>query len=394
MIFSIWVILFHQQIINYNIAIGIWSGKENFGNRLLAQAKTWMRFWKEVYVFTDFVPENGCEKLNIEASPCIVKCVPLGNRAEHLEGTEWVHRWYHAQPRFLPAMASLYEHNPNASWYLFGDDDTYFFSRPIQERSLTLNPNSKSGYGKLWTSWARIVEYVPPIIPTHIFAQGGAGVFLSNALMKELSPNLENCSAFFNDPDFAGSMRFALCAERTFGVEQWTHMVESWAHLFHSDPPETEIKDGNIQEPPYSFHRIQSPQYEKVSFSQIGKQTLPNGSKKYFDFSSFSYTKHDIFLGNIHNRLNWWFGFRITLQNHIEPIVTPTSLFNVVNDKFGNVNGFFQTYTNNVVVNLECDDNIPPGKVLFSHFSDTKGLKPVLLLSCQNISSVISLVSK
>ena len=358
----------------------------------MGQARTWMRFWKEVHVFTDFVPENGCEKLNQVASPCHVKCVPLGNLAQYLDGTEWEHRWYHAQPRFLPSMAALYSLNPNSSWYLFGDDDTYFYSRPLQERSLTLNSNEIRVYGKVWTSWARIVEYVPPVLPVHLFAQGGAGVFLSHALLEKLSPQLENCSLMFNDPDFAGSMRFGICAERTFGVKEWKNILSDWSNLFHSDPPNVEIAINNVNEAPYSFHRIKSKNFDEISYTQVGEIFFENGTKKYFDFSSFSLTQHDIFLGNINNRLTWWFGYRITYQNPTKPFVSATSTFQALNDDNDQLKGFYQTYTRNVVVFLECNNEIPMGKVLFSHFTDTKGLKPVLLLSCENISTVTSLV--
>ncbi|OHT01435.1 hypothetical protein TRFO_31759 [Tritrichomonas foetus] len=418
------------KIANQIVSIGIWAGKETLSTRVMDQAKSWMRFWNRVYVFTDDIQTGECESLNKAANPCEVVCVKLGNLAEHLEGTEWRHRWYFAQPRFLPAMASLYEHEPNSSWFLFGDDDTYFLRPAIERKISRFDSREKIVIGKFWSSWERVTQDVPPLREQHPFAQGGAGVCISNEMMQKIGPHLRNCSLFFNDPDFAGSMRFAMCVERVVGQQEWSldGAIRTWYSGFHSSPPDFEIADKTVTEAPASFHRITSPEmfapiqrahimketpnhrptgktlqvnhennendYKKNDLNEnnenINQNDAKNGNEyhlKSFDLGLFSFTRQWISLGIPQNRLEWRFGYRVGLQD------SKTGFLSAIGDfipQYSNneLVGFSQKYQKGVKIHCKCANNIPEGEVYFSHFADELGSEPVMLLSCSNITYV------
>lgn len=379
-----------QNYSHQTIAIGIWAGKETLENRVLNQAKTWMRFWEEVHVFTDELPENSCEILNKAASPCKVHCVKLGNYAEHLEGTEWTHRWYFAQPRFLPAMASLYEHSSSSDWFLFGDDDTYFFRPAIERKKSKYNHNTRKVIGKFWSTWAKVTDQVEPKRDNHPFAQGGAGVLLSHEMMKTLAPHLVNCTYLFNDADFAGSMRFAICVERVVGIEEWSpdRAIHTWYTGFHSSPPEFEISDSTVSESPASFHRIMPNMFEAIAKAHYIEYKDHNGRNLSADLALFSFTPQKISLGRRDNVFEWRFGFWISLIDSKTPLLKAKSGWIPSIDKDGNIVSMKQEYEGGVTVTCECDDTIPEGKVYFSHFNDYEGSEPVMKLSCSNITVI------
>lgn len=371
-----------------DIAVGVWAGKETLSKRVLAQAKTWMRYWDKVHVFTDEVLNDDCDILNREAYPCNVTCVALGNLAEHLEGTEWTHRWYFAQPRFLPSMASLWELNRDAKWFLFGDDDTYIFRPAVERKAKSLDPSQSTVIGKFWSSWERVTQDVPPLRDVHPFAQGGAGVLISSKMMDRLGPNLRNCSLSFNDPDFAGSMRFAMCAERVVGQNEWSadKGIVSWSDGFHSSPPEYEIGDRQIVEAPATFHQIKPDMFPKVWKAHALQYTLKNGTKVNVDLGLYSFTRAKIPLGHISNKFEWRFGYWIALEDSKVPLVRAKDSWHPILGHKEKLIGFAQMYEKGVEVLCYCSKSVKTEEVQFVRFADELGAKPIVQLSCANLT--------
>jgi hypothetical protein len=372
------------------IAIGIWAGKETFSNRLLSQAQTWMRFWESIHVFTDSLPDGSCEALNVAAVPCHVICVPIGDLAGHLEGTEWQHRWYFAQPRILPSMLALWEISPNSSWYLFGDDDTYFFRASIERKISSLNFSRSLVVGKFWSSWQRVTQDVPPLRDEHPFAQGGAGVLLSSVMMGRLAPHLKGCSIAFNDPDFAGAMRFALCAEKVVGQAEWSpnRMILSWPAGFHSSPPDSEIEAGTVSEAPASFHQMKPDLFQGI-WGAHALEFVRNGSVVSVDLGLMAFTKNRIRLGIEQNAFEWRFGYWIAVEDSFWPMVRAIGNWTAVLNN-GELTGFRQKYEREIEVICECDGRIRTGKAHFSHFADEIGSRPVMKLDCSRFSFIKS----
>ncbi|KAH0795999.1 hypothetical protein GPJ56_000067 [Histomonas meleagridis] len=350
-----------------------------------------MKFWDRVFVFTDFVKDEEITMINQEAYPCNVTIIQLGDLAEHLDGTEWTNRWYHAQPRFLPAMASLYEHNQDHQWFLFGDDDTYIFRPGIERKASTFDYNNLIASGKIWSSWNHITKDIPPYSTDRLFMQGGAGVLLSHELMKQLTPQLRNCSFGFNDPDFAGSMRFSVCAERFFGQKKWSAsdegILRNWDKGFHSSPPDEEIQSKLIVEPVGTFHRIQPKMFNSLFQAHAAFYTNAKGEKYIYDLGIFAFQKYKIMLGRIGNEFEWRFGYWIGVEDALRGFIMAESNWEAVVEN-GILVGFKQKYTGKVTVHLRCDESVPDNKTFFSHFNDDMGSEPVMIASCKEIPVV------
>jgi hypothetical protein len=371
------------------IALGIWSGKEVLSTRVISQAGTWMRLWDKVHVFTDGFADQECENLSRAAYPCQVICVDMGNLAEHLEGSEWRHRWYFAQPRFLPSMEALWRLNPNATWFLFGDDDTYFLRPSVEAKLSPINSSVSFVVGKFWTSWERVTQDVPPLRPEHPFAQGGAGVAISNAMMQRIGPHLRNCSLSFNDPDFAGSMRFAMCAERVVGPVEWSidSVIITWPEGFHSMPPDWEIGQRTVKEPPATFHQITPTMFSRL-WNGHAVEYLHAGKHFVLDLGAIAFSKQRIKLGTERNSFEWRFGHWIALEDSSWNLLRAIEPWKVVIGNLGDLQGFTQMYEGGVEVVCECDDAITTSSAHFSHFADDLGSKPVMKLDCGRLALI------
>ena len=369
------------------IAVGVWAGRETLGNRVLAQARTWMRFFERVFVFTDEAPPGACATVKAAAEPCNVTCVELGNLAEHLEGSEWKHRWFFAQPRFLPAMAALWELNNESPWFMFGDDDTYVFRAPVERKAASLDASERLVVGKFWTAWSRVIQDIPPIRDNHPFAQGGAGVLVSTAMMKQLGPSLRNCSLSFNDPDFAGSMRFAMCAQRIVGTKEWSpnRVIVPWSDGFHSTIPDREIAAGEVKEAPATFHQLKPEMFEAVARAHTLEYAMKNGSRVLVDLSLMAFTRCRIALGHETNKFEWRFGYWISVEDVYEPMLRATKKWKANLDGDELV-GFSQEYEKGVEVICQCKKHLRLGETRFVRFADAQGSKPVVQISCDNFT--------
>jgi hypothetical protein len=287
-------------------------------------------------------------------------------------------------------MASLWELNPNTSWYLFGDDDTYFL-RPAIERKLShLNSSASVVVGKFWTSWERVTQDVPPLRDEHPFAQGGAGVIISSGMMRRLGPHLRNCSLSYNDPDFAGSMRFAMCAERVVGAEEWSigKVIVPWADALHSMPPDFEIAQQTVKESPATFHQIRPKMFADLMRAHVAEFRTQGGLNVSIDLGVFTFTKNRIRLGSESNVFEWRVGHWIALEDSTGPMLRAVGNWTVYLDQRNALAGIRQTYEGGVEVICDCDDGITGSRVHFSHFADDVGSRPVMKLDCGKLSYI------
>lgn len=372
------------------LALGIWAGKETIGSRVLAQAKTWMRFWNDIYVFTDKIPKAESEEVQKAAFPCNIHFVELKNYSDHLEDTEWTNRWYFAQPRFLPAIEKLSQLEPNVSWYVFGDDDTYFFREPLVRKLSSFVADRPYVIGKVWCSNAQfsdILKSNPQCLP---FAQGGAGIALSRAYMKKISPHLLECNRQFNHPDFPGSMRLAFCSARLFGEDEWSvdDIVVPWPEGFHADPPEKEIQFGTVSESPASFHRIFENKTKGIAITHTANFVDQNGRNYIIDLSEIAFTKVLLPLGSLSTRFQWWIGHMISFDSVLEPFLKPKGEWEAKVSTNSTLLSITQQYERDVKITLICDNKYSR-RPRFYKFLDEEGSHPSFKVSCQRMNIVM-----
>ena len=406
-----------------NISIGIWSGKDVLSTRVFNMSKTWFRFWKEVYVFSDEFPNYICTEIQKNAAPCEVHCEAIINYSDHLDGTRWDFKWAKAQPRFLPAMARLYEIRPNSDWYMFCDDDSYVFYSSLQKNLPQYNPNSTIVLGFYYHMWSHIFKYFPQELQlgetSDLFPQGGAGIIMSSSTMKRVSSHLINCSNSFNSPTFAASMRFSACMKEVLGDEweigkakvHWDAYLSGYDNLRILSFPQYEgtpvvlhhIVENAFIETSFAHFFEYTPstyfQYPQNSF--ISKKSLSSftnskknkniPAKKYYgDLGLFSFTSQLIQLGCYDCFYEWIFGFFISEIHSYIPFSKAISPFQVQEYQHGDKieEELVQYYENNITIKCRCFEGLPTGNLTFSHLEGDFGNIIVMLMPCSNISLI------
>ncbi|EAY11606.1 hypothetical protein TVAG_081780 [Trichomonas vaginalis G3] len=251
-------------------------------------------------------------KVQYEAYPCNVQFVILGSETSKIfRQIDYPGQWFYAQTRFLPAMYKTQQMYPNASFYIFGDDDTYFFKSALVDFLKTKDPNQVIGYGKSYCSWDFVQFLQPAPISCHKFLQGGAGVVLTNRLLSTVAPHLINCSNKFNSARFAGSMRFGICAARFLPKNDWELTVaRGLDELFYSKTPETEVSQFGLSVSPITFHKLSVKDFEYIRTAryvdfQIKKQHYEA------DLGDIAFTAQELVLTIPQYRLGYVPGMKI-----------------------------------------------------------------------------------
>lgn len=377
---------------NRSYVVSVWAGKETIRTRVMEQSKTWYRSWEKIIVYSDKFYSGTCEKIQKNAYPCQIQCISLGDYSNHLKGTEWKTQWYSAQPRFLPAMAKSYEINPKSDFYIFVDDDTFLIKQPILKKFNNRNSKLLRVTGVQYCAWSKITKgLIKPERNCHPFLQGGAGVIISNGLLSKVASELINCSNRFNDPDFAGSMRFAICMEKIFGIEKWSvcclnkpkfefkdnnndyseffdhyndenePFIESWRGGLNSKPPKYELHEGTAKEPPASFHKM-----NQSDFTWLSKKIYINWkvkNKKFrADLGLFSFVVYDLpFIKRCYT-IKWCVG--IWIEIHSTRFGSKSEWKVILNNEKIPI-GYEQTYKNGLTMRLVCNKLIKnDGKIV------------------------------
>lgn len=367
----LWWVALARSLSYGDVVFGVWSGREYTTRRVLSQAATWMQLVPEVHVYSDqFLPES-IDRVLDESNFTNIVFHEFGHRGGHLIGSEWEHRWYYAQTRHLLTMADLYERFPNKSWYIWGDDDTYFYPESIIEFLEDKDPHDMKVFGVVYCAWDSVASNLKPHRSCHPFCQGGAGAFFSHSLMAAVGPYLRNCSEMFNDPNFAGSMRLALCIERFVGTERWNmgDAPENCGRL-HSQNPLIETENGVLR--PLSFHRMRH-----VLLYQIWNATESvwidgAGRARHVNWDNITMSRHDVGIGGEGRRatLHWGFRFRpsflqsgyVYAESQPEPVFAPGDTEKVTPIMFE------QMFQFNVTLRYICDDRLGADEMIVDSY--------------------------
>jgi hypothetical protein len=274
------------NLIADDVAVGILSGKELLMTRFLSQARSWGSTFRRVFVYSDAFPNTTMKDISASCPHVEINYVELPGLAEHIIGSQWLLPWYRAQPRFLPGMHHLWQNNPNVLWYIFGDDDTYFYLQNILRRLGKLNSSEPAALSYFWCTWNTITLYMEPERDCHPFAQGGSGVIMSKTILDLIGPHLEACNEKYNDAEHAASMRVSVCMERLFGYENWTKsaFIKAWRSGIHPSAPSVTIGYGNTWDPPGTFHQVTPEEMLRLKNGQIVEDV-----DGFWDFAGFAF---------------------------------------------------------------------------------------------------------
>jgi hypothetical protein len=333
-----------------DVAVCILSGKEVLLTRALSQALSWIPAFREVFIVSDEFPNTTRSDIESASPHANIRFVEISGRAEHIIGSEWLLPWYRAQPRFLPGMHHLWVSNPNASWYIFCDDDTYLFPKSLLRKLAMHNASKPEVISRFWCSWNQITEFMRPPRDCHLFAQGGSGVMFSRAIMATLGPRLIECSEKYNDAEHAASMRVAVCIERIYGYDMWSagQIITDWKTALHPGRANTAIAKLNTWEAPASFHQV-SPN-EMIGLKHAH---WADGGDGWFDFNFFAMKSVPV---HITYRRVWQLHFGFAIDNfgtHSQRLFSTTDFITSDGGKT-----FLQQFDGNISVIVVCDQGL------------------------------------
>jgi hypothetical protein len=179
-----------------------------------------------------------------------------------------------------------------------------------------------------------------------------------------VASELENCSRRFNDADFAGSMRFAVCMERIVGIGNWTEerFLVPWTRAMHSMPPLFEMPKDGFKEAPASFHRMNHSDFVWLSKRIYADWSL--GGKKYrASLGLLPLVRYEVPFLRRDFIAEWIVGIALTLQALGQRCVS-LGRWKVLFDTHSRPAGYEQKYQNGIVMRLIADDTVPIGKIL------------------------------
>jgi hypothetical protein len=357
-----------------DVAVGILSGKELLMTRFLAQAQSWAPTFRRVFVYSDAFPNTTKQDISASSPHADIQYVALPGLAEHIIGSQWLLPWYQAQPRFLPGMHHLWRTNPNVLWYIFGDDDTYFYIRNILRRLAKLNSSEPAVLSFFWCTWNTITLYMEPERDCHPFAQGGSGVILSKTVMDLLGPHLLACSEMYNDAEHAASMRVSVCMERLFGYENWTKsaFIKAWRSGIHPSAPSVTIGFGNTWDPPGTFHQVTPEEMIRLKNGQIVQDV-----DGFWDFAGFAFRSIPV---EITYRRVWQMHFGYSIDSYGTHTHRLYGASGIETNDGGKT--FQQRFDGGVKVVIKCDPNMAEDVIVVDEIERGVNVTIWLLLDC------------
>lgn len=369
----------------HDISINIWSGYECFSDRVMAQAQTWIPYFSDVNIFTDFVPKKISSIIKMHAYPASVNIVELGNCAKHL----WrPNGWERAQPRFVKSMHESFNINNTKKWYVFVDDDSYIARDALVDILSHLNHSEPIVVGKFYCAWPDIVFGKNHSMECLAFPQGGAGVAISHTIMKIIHPFLIECNNKFNDRHYAGSMRFAKCLADHLDHKVWKFGkgIQNYKSQFHSKNPVDEVEDGNCNKPPATFHKL-SPNELYFTNNGIYSRWDVNNRQYYVSWNNYTCQKIIFPLDDRIDEIALKFGYALTLTTSNQVISKATSeIYLLHQDNFSI--SFAQNFSSYIRIVLHCNNSFPTPKYL--KVEENEYINYHFALKCPEIHSIDS----
>jgi hypothetical protein len=354
-----------------DVVVSIWSGRDYTTRRVVSQAATWYQLVPEVHVYSDEFPDDSIDLVLNESNRTNIVFHAFGHKGGHLMGSEWEHRWYYAQTRHLLTMADLYERFPNKTWYIWTDDDTYLYPDSVLDFLDTQDPTALRVIGVVYCSWESVAQIIEPVRVCHPFCQGGAGVFFSHKMMSSIGPYLRNCSEQFNDANFAGSMRLAICIERHLGPENW-NIGDTAVPLgrLHSQNPLIETENGVSE--PLSFHRMRHVLLYQIWNATESIWTDATGRDRHVNWDPITMSKAIVTIGNDRKPMVLHWGFRLRWEfsqsKYLYAMSRPEPRFAPEDDQRLRPVAFDQQFEGDIILRYICDTSLEPTEMVMDSY--------------------------
>lgn len=362
----LFLILLILQTFNYtfdDIGVAVWSGFECINDRMVVACKTWVHQFPEVTIYADEFPNNSQSMLIELARPTKLVFFELGDCSQVFLGNPWEK----AQPRFMKAMEHFFRYNSSKKFYFFCDDDSFPIAPNLMKLINEYDYNTSKVIGKFYCSWNFVVygfmhyndERCLP------FAQGGAGVVVTQHYFSRIVDFLEECNNKYSSRNYAGSMRFAKCGADHF-LEEYDDdkIVIKRDDRFYSSSPFIEIQNGEVQALPVNFHKMTPDELLRCSYGvRTEWKRMTDNMTMYVDWSNHTGKPIEIYT-DFYQKITYRFGFVLAENSQSGIIGIATSPLIPIfrdDDKIRESPiGYRQELTNgmNEIV-FYCDDTLP-----------------------------------
>ncbi|EAY19066.1 hypothetical protein TVAG_247450 [Trichomonas vaginalis G3] len=283
-------------------------------------------------------------------------------------------------------MEMFYRMNTSKKWYFFCDDDSYPVMRNLYRVLTEYDPNEKKVLGHFYCSWSKVVYGVEDEDKCLLFAQGGAGVAISNAYFKVIAPYLTGCNNNFTDRNYAGSMRFAKCSEDHVGKD-WDdgYIISRRNEEFFSCDPVTEINFGEVNLPPVNFHFMPPKKLVQCHYGIRSDWIRATDNQSVFvDWTNISGKAYSMFYGPSNLEYYYRFGWTISVSM-IGGVVGAASsplVPQFADWKKDKPIGFIQNFSDTATVEIICDDSVPDLDVEFVDSTNRDMLYFTMKMKC------------
>ena len=346
-----------------DIAIGVWSGYEVMESRMATACETWVRQFPQVAIFSDRFPDGSQNLLQRLAMNTKLSFFELGDCSQ----VKYPSAWERAQPRFLKAMETLYNHNKSKKWFFFVDDDSFPIAYNLLDLLTEYDYQKSTVIGHFYCSWFDVVWANEPQNKDICvsFAQGGAGVVISSSYFARIINFLDECNVKYNHREYAGSMRFAKCS--------WDHFKNEWEmgrilqmrnDKFFSSNILAEMNAGNVHERPVNFHKMHQIDLIEGYFAVRSEWFAADNKTLFFvDWSHLFGKPFEITIPSSDESIYYKFGYSLSEEKESGLIsIIRTNIIPIFkeNDPVkDNPIGYYQNFSyNKVRITMMCDDDL------------------------------------
>ena len=368
-----------------DIAFGIWTGKKMLSKRVLGLAKTWLKLVPQIDVYSDYIDDNDAYAILNTSNHLNITFHSIPTFAHHLVGTSFDNVWNHAQSRHLIAFHDLYQRYPGKKWYFLGDDDTFLFPSGILSTLRKIRYDEKHILGHIFFSFPFLERFFQSKSSQYVFAQGGAGFFLSKSMMEFIAPHILNCSKYYEAFNFVSDIRIAACIDFYKVMQNISdnyHYYLSGINVMHGDRPDLSVLKETVDSRPISFHHIVPPYTEQLWNASFSTWTDPNGTELYIDWTHITTSRAFVQVARKNHLLEhiWGylfyddFGGKFNAITQLEPIFEAGETI---------PSSFIQKYEGDITMKYICDDSIPLGTMLFQSFLEGEEEGSIYRLQCE-----------
>ena len=365
------------------------TGENVMEQRISAQARSWFQFIPEVHVYSNKINESVVKKIVSQNNHVNIIFHEFDIISYALIGSQKGDKWNMAQQRHLPHIADSIQFMPQKKWYMFLDDDTFLLPDSIP-LFLSDHINEKNSiYGLIWASFIVLNKFYLQEDQTHIFSQGGAGVFIAAPILHNISSFLPLCNTQISGFNIPSDLKFSMCMERFYGNSIFKNYHPINDNIIHGDRVEKSKPRDSMKNWTMTFHHIESENSDQLFNASTSRWTDAFGCDRFVSWSHIAFTE-DVF--EVENgrvlRMIWGYKlyydeteYKTTLeykkrnaydeqQKNVLSIVAisqPEPIFK--DDDVEKIQPFqyVQHYSGNITLIYKCDPLIELGEIEFDH---------------------------